>query len=758
MPIDDAAAAAARARAEAQRRAEEARRRAAAQAKEQARAAAAAAKKKVATPRQKPVSKNDEFSTGAAKALRLKDLGSRPTSLGRDIEKPMSEPPKPLTVAQQGSVEASRIRTQAQTDPQGAAKSLQKALANAKPAFRAAVLKEAGDVVQSIAASLKNADDKTRVATLGTLGKVVHTLTPEQSRALGEHFARGLDGADLGGTRELLGGLTLPKGGLGFGLLKELGSHAGVGDFMRGLSDGARATGNEKLGHDVDAIRAFNAKASVDQFKKAKETVDRLNGELNSLVQGFGRGAKNPEALKKAIADFKERHKKEYAEYEAAAAGVTNMLADAPAVLASKDLGKTLPYLEALKLAPQVLATKAGQAALGDALQAQAKGEPSILDTLKTLSQGDDGKDLRQSLGPVLSQALGTRATELKAQGRLDEAHALVGTLGKNAELFDLKPGQLDQVQGALGEVLDGTPGALESLNLAVGSVSALLPENSKALPALKGLGFVVGVAGLPGNLAGLSDAELQTQIGTVASTLGLGADGGSLAIKSLTSGQGLASLDKLFGRVSAGAGIIGAVTGIIDFGKTVDGGGSVGDITVSGLSAASGVLLCIPGGQLAGVGLAIASFALQAFLGNRRAEEAEHASEKDAKQFLLDAGLNDDFASVFSNLNDDKQNIGPFVERVAKKLGLTQAQFFEKLNASSGEDRKKLLFTFAKLSLAGELIDDLPVFGPDVKPDDLKKVSILSKEDRERIAAKLNGARDAFAKKTADDIKDLLD
>ncbi len=243
------------------------------------------------------------------------------------------------------------------------------------------------------------------------------------------------------------------------------------------------------------------------------------------------------------------------------------------------------------------------------------------------------------------------------------------------------------------------------------------------------------------------------------------GADAGALAIKALAATGSRAGLEALFGKAGGVAGVIGAVTGVIDFAKTLE-GGNLADSTVTGLNAAAGVLLLIPGGQVAGVALAVAAFALKAIIGDHRAEDAEHSSEADAKAFLLKEGLSEDFAKVFSNLNDQKQNIGPFVQQVAEKLGLTQKQLFEKLNPSTGEDRTQLLTKFATLSQGEELIESFgdskfPVFGPPLtidSPDVKPLIEIFGKGDVRKIIEKVNAARDDFAGKVADDIGPLLD
>lgn len=203
---------------------------------------------------------------------------------------------------------------------------------------------------------------------------------------------------------------------------------------------------------------------------------------------------------------------------------------------------------------------------------------------------------------------------------------------------------------------------------------------------------------------------------------------------------------------------------GVIDFAQTAN-NGSIGDVAVSGLNAASGVLLLIPGGQIAGVGLAIASFALNEFLGARRQEKAEHGSEADAKAFLIAAGLDEEFAKVFSNLDNNKRNIGAFVDDVAKELGLTRDELFTKLNDSSGKDRDKLLKTFAEISGVAEVLEEfddgfqMPIFGPPLTIDDLKGLpDFVSKKDKEKIVEAVDKQRAKIVDQIADTIEPLLD
>lgn len=97
----------------------------------------------------------------------------------------------------------------------------------------------------------------------------------------------------------------------------------------------------------------------------------------------------------------------------------------------------------------------------------------------------------------MLATQAGQEALGLDAQAYGTRIAALIDSLGDNAAVFGLKdPKDLEELQGALRDALDGKPGAIEDVKLAISSIGPLLPEGSKAATAFKGLGFVVGVAG----------------------------------------------------------------------------------------------------------------------------------------------------------------------------------------------------------------------------------------------------------------------
>lgn len=731
-------------RIDAQAAAAEARRRALELAKKQA---AEAAKKQAA---KKPPSaaakklKADEFSTGQAKALRVGALGGRAVA---------NVTAKKVTPADQGTAEAKRLQDLAKTDPRAATEQLNTALTNTDPAYRKAIADGAPVIAANASEALKSADEATMRATINGLAQASGTVGPDAAKAMGRAFAEKMEGG-FGGFKTI-GDIIVPNSPASEALFVAMMSVPGMGDFAVGMRDGAVATGNQNLSGDLLGLTFASSVWGKKNFEEASSKVDQLNGELNALVQGFGPG--DEAKLAAAVAAFKERHKDEYARFEAASTGVLN------AVSLGANVADTLPefargpLVDMVRLAPKALASEAGQATLANALVAQAGGaQPPLLDALTAAAKNEP--ELAQQLGPVMTQAVAARVTELKAAGRMTEAHALIEGLEKNTAVMGLPDGALTNVADALHDTLDGKPGALEALDLAIGSASSLVPDNHAVAPALKGLGFVVGVAGLPGDLSGFSDAELHQKIGTVASTLGLGADGGLLAVKSLASPAAVTSWTKILGRASGAAGVIGALTSTIDFAKAAE-SGNVADMTVAGLNAAAGVAMLIPGGQLIGVGLAVAAFVTDLFVGQARQRAAEHASEDDARAFLLASGMDPQFVEVFANLNDNKQNIGTFVDEVATKMGLTRDQFIQKLNESEGAKREGLLKVFGGLSAAGELIDDFPVFGPRPSIDDLPPgLPDFAREDFEEQINEFNQKRDALVAQTAAVASTLID
>lgn len=822
----DAAAAAARRRAEeAARRAAEERRQAAERARkaaaeqakkaatEQAKRAAAAAAKKAAAARSATTKKlkSDEFSTGRAKALRVDELrGSIPRlkieAAAKAVTKTASNPAtQPATQPAKGAKpearaaardaadgfldrvrgfgifgsgparpksdaelqaerDAEEIKELAEDDPAEALDQLNELMkANDDPEYRAELVDETKDAIEDVAAALSSGDvDEAEVQeAVEDLAEAAALAGSESAEDLGRAFARGLEGG-LGGFSDV-GDLEVGKTPLARSFMQAMFETPGAGGLVAGMIEEAKSSENLALLVDVAKITESSTTIALEEFNAAKEDIDRLNGELAQLVQGFGADA-DPADLQEAVENFKERHEEEYERYEAAGAAMSNVIELAPTALEeTDDLDLAVKLTAALAEAPRVAETEAGQEMIGRALEAQARGEPSFLDRLGDVAETiDDGAGLLADMSSLVTQGIAARATALVADGRIDEANELIEGLSDNARLFGVDPEDLEGIESALKDTLAGDPDAVKRLNDelsgGVDGGTPLLDPNGPAAQALKGLGLAIGVAGLPGQFGNLDDAQIEEQIKVLAETLDLTQEAGSLALQVFGKTDSLASLDKLFGRVGVGASAVIAVADTISAVRSLS-EGEFGDAAVSGLNAASGVLLLIPGAQVAGVGLAIASFALNSFLANRRQEEAERASEGDALQFLKDRGLEDDFAQVLANLNDDKQNIGPFVDQVAEELGLTQDELFEKLNDASGDDREQLLRTFGELSAVGEFAGgDFPVFGPPVTAEDLEDFDFLSEDEREQLAAQVNQRREEIAEQVAERIEDHLD
>ena len=265
--------------------------------------------------------KADEFSSGRAKALRVKALALGTPQLA--VARPSAPtPPVTLSPADKAQAEATRLTTLAKTDPKAAADQLAKSMENPDPAFRAALIDASGAVVEQIATSLKKAKPEVVQATVTALGKASQAAGPEGAQALGAAFAKGLEGG-LGGFTKLED-LLLPKGAGSAAFLNAMLTTPGMGDFVTGMIAGAKEAGNVPLLKVLSNLVEASAQMANAAFEKASNKVDQLNAELNSLVQGFGPG--DEAKLQAAVAAFKDRHKDEYAALEAAGAALTNVI------------------------------------------------------------------------------------------------------------------------------------------------------------------------------------------------------------------------------------------------------------------------------------------------------------------------------------------------------------------------------------------------------------------------------------------------
>ncbi len=671
-----------------------------------------------------------------------------------------------LTASDLASADARRLEQLAATDPRAAAALLTQCLKDhADPAYRQALvtqaapaLTELGATLMQKAGSLTKQDLEAVMSQLCDAAALAGPLGPQLGSAFGVKLPAGALACFS------MGDVAVPSGPISATLSHAvLSGMPGSQALLAGLVSQATGEKNiEKLALAQTTL-GFTTTQALEAFSKAKEKVDTLNGQLAQLVQGFGQGA-DPAKIEAAVKSFKARHAKEYDAFEKSAAALAPLLEQVPALVKNPNVDPMVKVglMQALEKAPELAETRAGQALFQRAVEGQSQGRASILELLPEVARhASNTKAFCAQAAQAVTEAVGARATQLIAQGRKGEAKALLSTLSKNAQIFGLTEAHLNRVELRMGDLLEGKSGSAEALaeelNTGVDMTSALLGDAHPSIPALKGLGLALGITSLPAALKGVSGSDLPEKIRALAQTLDITQKAGSMTLKLLGKSEQLKSLDALFDKVGTGASVVMAAVDVFSTLKSL-GEGDFQGATVSGLDATSGILLLIPGLQVAGVGVALASYVAKQLFGEANERKAQRGIEKDGKAFLIDAGLTPDLAAQLSNVNGAHQNIGHFLEEVAQRLGLTQRQLFERLNTTTGPQRKVLLDQLASFNFASDMTDryDL-LFGPRPTLDDLNGVDkLIGKRQAQKILTEILAARDAAAKQVALELKVL--
>lgn len=442
----------------------------------------------------------------------------------------------------------------------------------------------------------------------------------------------------------------------------------------------------------VEALKA--------DFAKSGEKVKKLNTDLARLVVGFGPMLAG-DKRQAAIEGFKNRHKAEYAAWEAAGANL------APAVQYA--LEHNDPRLAAML--PDFLSTRAGEDSMMQALAQQSAAKPSLLDHVPQLvKQGNEGAKLAGHVSTALVKGVAMKAIELTRAGKLDEAQKLLGGLQKNATLFGLSGEAMEKLTAKMGDVLGGGgENAVKALTQEFKDVEAGTPGFvDRRAQALKGLGLALSAFAVADKVGQFGSLSIKEQVGTVAEGLGVGVDGGLLAMEVIGRANPLSKVLMLGKSVSAAAGAVAAVMDGISAvqafreGKHAEGvassasavGGAI--LATAAFTAAAGAQVVPVAGQVIGAVLVIGGTIAKWAIEDRRAGKAEDAIEADAKAFLEAGGVDAAAANELKDLlRDDGRNVGPFIQQVANAIGMPADEFFKHVKGM----KAPLLEAFVKMS-----------------------------------------------------------
>ena len=450
------------------------------------------------------------------------------------------------------------------------------------------------------------------------------------------------------------------------------------------LRDAFKAAGKTALASTIEAPLTSKVNALKADFADKGEKVKKLNTDLARLVVGFG-PLLPPEKRQAAIEGFKAKHKEEYAAWEAAGARL------APAVQYAMEGND--PKLE--QLLPDFLATKAGEASMMQALALQAEGKPSLLDRVPDLvKKANEGAKLAGHVSTALAKGVGKQVLDLTRGGKLVEAQALLQSLERNADLFGVSAEAMEKLTGRMSDVLKGGgKDAVKALTQEFQDVETSVPGfEGRRGQALKGLGLALSAVAVVDKLGKFDELSIKDQMSTIAEGLGVGVDGGLLAMEVF--GASSASKLLMLGKgVSAATGAVAAVMDGISAveafreGKHAEGvassasavGGAI--LATAAFTAAAGAQAIPVAGQVVGAVLVVGGTVAKWVIESRDAQKAEDRIEADANAFLRAGGVSARAADALDDLlRKDGRNIGPLLQQMAKSLGMEPEALFKHL------------------------------------------------------------------------------
>jgi hypothetical protein len=199
-------------------------------------------------------------------------------------------------------------------------------------------------------------------------------------------------------------------------------------------------------------------------------------------------------------------------------------------------------------------------------------------------------------------------------------------------------------------------------------------------MTSLKGLGLALAAYKAYTGFENWGAKGVADKIKTGAAALKVTSDGALFAFELLAKSKATQQLLK-----NVGAGLNTVVDGISlvqNFSK-----GEVLKGTADFASMAGGILMVVPGFQVAGTLVSLGAMGLKYFANERALDRAEGDAEKDARAFLQGAGIPEKQATKLADLTrSGHRNVGGFIVELAKYLGMPPTALFRHLAAKSPE------------------------------------------------------------------------
>ncbi|MFP2924881.1 hypothetical protein ACLESO_06625, partial [Pyxidicoccus sp. 3LG] len=566
------------------------------------------------------------------------------------------------------------IEAAAAEDPQAGAELLEQKLADASPEYREQLMARAQPVVERMGAALANEENQATVqGTLDSLSRSAELVSPASQQAMGNAFVRGLVGT--GGEW-----LLTNNHRMGGAFVQAMGNGNGAA-FGLAIADAARAQGLQSA--EQIEMHMLGATATISaQFRDAQAEVDQLNGELYAYLDTYG-PYMTEEQQQAAVAKWMEDHQEAYARWEELGGQMVSVIEsmertvnDPNASQSERELAQAVLQHEL----PQVAFTQAGQQLLADAAAAegaaaqQGQDVHTLLDTVNTLAAGIENPEERQAyldtMGALSMRAVGNAIVQAEAGGDPARVQTLLAGVTELAPLLGIPEEQMRGIAGDLLAIANADANDVEAVKALLEGLSTKLEQlpggvGGRAGQLLGGLGLALSVLQVKDAWEGFSDADVQTQIATLVSTVQLGADGGIWAMEALGKvvPTTLRAASVIAGGIIAGIEVYNGVQAWQD-GNHV---GAVGHgflATGGALMALGATTLSVPvAGWIAGAAMIIVGGVMVGVGNDNEAREAR-------EEFLRSAGVPED---VIGTLAEDPERVKQLAE-----MGLSVDQLID--------------------------------------------------------------------------------
>jgi len=731
-------AAAAAAEAERQRQAAEAARRAE-EARRAAEAAANAAKTSAATDKTQVAGSRDEFVPQASARPLVNLTGSGAEVLPAQVP-PEAEPaPVQTEPAAPAQVEQAAPAAPPPFDPapgakavadafaqngaEGAAAELRKQTENVSSDDAAALLRAAQPTIDRVTEELgKNAKkvdgdqffpgavlnpgqaafDKT-VTDLAAATNIAvkEGKNPDVLQAVGASITRNIDKKNIGRFDEALGNALTNGSGANLSF-----------EVSRQLTDAGRGKQADDILENVEkGTKAFN-----DHMKDVGKKVEEHNQELALLIQQWG-PLMTGEELAGAITKFKEGYP-EYEELERLGGQMVRTaqsLKEMPENLKGMDHADDIVEANEKLVAeqfPRIDQSGEARVELEGLFRREGRGESTLLKDVPSIAKKHGDDKFLENFSTLAVQTITAQAVAGANSADPKPFEEGLEGLRKNAELFGLQPGQLDDVVAKLQQVKsvaqanpmpEAPPGgssnftvppelnaALNSLRGAVDGLSGmgLFTVSNGLSKAFHGMGGLVAGAGLG---ISVNDAINDPNVPNVLNAINSAAGAGLTAEAALGIFRGAppATGSAFVTRYVAGK-ALGAMGALISLGQGVDAGvnkdpakaalytaqaAGQAAIVATGLGTVSASL------ALTGVGIVLVVGAGWGLYQLDKVRKSNKQENKHTEDFLEGGGVtNRDITHHLRNADSEGRSVGPVLTALAKHLGMNPPDLLDKV------------------------------------------------------------------------------